>query len=244
MAGNLHYSKKFQVRIFSDSRGAFLDNEFRKLNDPRVFFKTRFLRGAGLARVWELVEEELLRKRADLIFVLAGVCDTTDCYYSSDGTRFFWPPSNTKARFLEIKTMMGDMLRNYLLLEPTPKLCFIPDPGVDLIRYNSLMHPVDSSALQTQSKLEECFRDLQEYTRKLNRLLGVKTPWTLNISHAHRSSNMVPVYDRMSDGIHFSRYQAAKLAATLRDFVRLEFIDEEPPRLYPIPVLGSTRYAA
>lgn len=241
MARNLQYNKKFQVRIFSDSRGAFLDNEFRKLNDPRVFFKTRFLRGSGLARVWELVEEELIRERVDLIFVLAGVCDTTDRCYSTDGFRFFWPPSDTEARFLEIKTMMGDMLRNYLLLDPTPKLCFIPDPGVDLIRYNSLMHPVDFRALQIQNEMEDYFKDLQEYTRRLNRLLGVKTPWTLNISHAHRSSSMVPVYDRMHDGIHFSRYQVTKLASTLRDFVRLEFIDEASPRLYPIPVLEGTR---
>lgn len=241
MARNLQYRKKFQVRIFSDSRGAFLDNEFKKLNDPQIFFKTRFLRGAGLARVWELVEEELLRGRVDLIFVLAGVCDTTDRSYSNDGFRFFWPPNDTEVRFLEIKTMMGDMLRNYLLLNSTSKLCFIPDPGVDLVRYNSLMHPVNPYVLQIQSEMEESFRDLQEYTRKLNRLLGVKTPWTLNISHAHRSTNMVPVYDRMFDGIHFSRYQVKKLAATLRDFVKLEFVDEEAPRLYPIPVLGSSR---
>lgn len=145
----------------------------------------------------------------------------TDKFYMN-GIRKFWPPDDMEQRFLDINRSMRDMAQNFKMMAPDCKLAFLPDPGLDLIRVNRILHPVPWRALVIQAELEDKIELLHLYTRALNSYLGSLTPWTLEITHSHRHHDMVPVYDRTYDGIHFSREQVVKLAGEIVRYAQNE----------------------
>lgn len=200
--------------IITDSRGSWLHKELRRHQQRSLKFNVIYRRGAGLRELWEIAEHAILTREVDLILMLGGVCDMTDKFYVN-GVRKFWPPDDMDKRFRNISRNLKDMAYNFKLMAPKCKLAFLPDPGLDLIRVNKIRHSVPWRALVVQSELEENLETLHLYTRVLNSYLGSLTPWTLEITHSHRRNNMIPVYDRTQDGIHFSREQVEKLAAEI-----------------------------
>lgn len=84
---------------------------------------------------------------------------------------------------------MRDIVNNFKIMpkKTSCKLAFLPEPGLELVRYNKIPHPVPWRILVEQSELEDDLELLQLYTRVLNSHIGSLTPWTLDISHAHRN---------------------------------------------------------
>lgn len=206
-----HLRERKYVLVITDSRGSWLHRELRPHQRPYLKFNVIYKRGAGLSKLWEIAERAIFTRKVDLILIMGGVCDMTDKFYVN-GVRKFWPPDDMEQRFREISATLKDMAHNFKLMAPKCKLAFLPDPGLDLIRVNKILHPVPWRALIIQSELEENLETLHLYTRVLNSYLGALTPWTLEITHSHRRGTMIPVYDRTYDGIHFSREQITKLA--------------------------------
>lgn len=209
-------------------------NELAAYNDDKIIFSVKYRKGAGLVELWELTEFELLQGQTDIIFILGSICDLTDKYGKGRANRVYWPPHNIKERFTRVKSMLSGMANNYCLLNPRPMLCFLPESGLDLIRYNRVFHPVPFQLLIMQEEFEDCLRDLQQYTVNLNRDMGCTTPWTLEVTNANRGGRMVPVYDRTYDGLHYSFQQIRKLAFTLWKYVQIELLGKKLNRYRPI----------
>lgn len=222
MSAYLH--KKF-VLIVMDSRGSWLNRELSKYQLPHLRFKVVYQKGAGLRKLWEIAEWYLLTQQIDYLILLGGVCDLTERYFYY-GRRQYWPPSDLDEIFGKIHGYMRDIVSNFRLIPTNPqcKLVFLPEPGVDLIKYNKVPHPVPWRLLVIQAELEDRLELLQLFTRALNSLAGSITPWSMDISHAHRNGRLVPVYDRMTDGLHFSGTQVSKLADVIANFARIELI--------------------
>lgn len=210
---NQEIRKKY-VLVITDSRGAWLHRQLRIHQRPYLKFNVIYKRGAGLCKLWEVAERAIFTRKVDLILIMGGVCDMTDKFYVN-GVRKFWPPDDIDQRFRDISRNLKDMAHNFKLMSPPCKLAFLPDPGLDLIKANKIPHPVPWRALVVQAELEDNLEMLHLYTRALNSYLGSLTPWTLEITHSHRHGNMIPVYDRTQDGIHFSREQVEKLASEI-----------------------------
>lgn len=219
--------KKF-VLVVMDSRGSWLHRELNRYQLPHLRFKVVYRKGAGLRKLWEITEWYLLTRQVDYVILLGGVCDITHLSYVY-GQRQFWPSNELDACFDELYGYMRDIVHNFKLIpyNPNCKLAFLPEPGLDLIKYNKIPHPVPWRLLVTQSELENRLELLQLYTRALNSLTGSITPWTLDISHAHRNGKLIPVFERMSDGLHFSGTQVKKLAEIIANFARTELICPE-----------------
>lgn len=213
------------VLIVTDSRGSWLHKELKKYQLPRLRFTVIYRRGAGLKVLWETIEDCILTHSWDYVLILGGVCDITDRYHVL-GRREFWPPHDMDSRFAEIYTTMRDIVSNFKIISKNTqcKMAFLPEPGLDLVKYNQVPHPVPWRILVIQAELESRMELLQLYTRVLNSHLGSLTPWTMDITHAHRNGRLVPVYDRMNDGVHFSGNQIRKLAEVLANFSRNELI--------------------
>lgn len=210
--------KKIQVKIVADSRGKFLKTELQRLNDSTIHFNTRYRKGAKLIDLWEIVEEELFKGQADLIIIYGGVCDITDITYDNFGRRFFWPPTNIRGRFTEIKSLMSGLAANYNLLNTSVKLCFMPEPGLNLAMVNRLPIPTTESEHKVQMDLENELTDLRSHTKHVNDTMSIITPWSLKITHLRRQNIWYPVYRRMHDGLHPTVHQAYKLAILLKEF--------------------------
>lgn len=222
----------FRVKLITDSRGAWLMRALSIYNDPEIFFSVKFRKGAGLIKLWEFVEHELLNGDWDIIFVLGSVCDLTD-RYGNRASRSFWPPHDMKERFAYVKSLLEGMANNYRLLNPKTLLCFLPECGMDLVRYNRVFHPVPIQVLIMQEEFENNLRDLQKFTQGINRNLGCVTPWTLEVTNVNRGGRMVPVYDRSYDGLHYSYGQIQKLAFVLWKYVQIEVLGKKLSRPRP-----------
>lgn len=196
-----------------------MKNELFRLNDHAVYFHTRYRKGAKLVNLWELAEPDLLSGQIDLILLIGGICNITDLYYDFHGIRSIWPPEDISSRFDEIKMLMSDMVNNYRLLNTDTKLCFVPESGIDLARVNSLCEPIPNEVQQIQTNLEIELDELRNFTKSLNDGMGVLTPWTLKVTHHRRTSKWIPVYSRLSDGLHPTVYQARRIAEILHKFV-------------------------
>lgn len=225
MNADFHTMTKKFVLIVTDSRGSWLHYELKKYQLPHLYFRVIYRKGAGLKYLWEIIEGCLLTHHWDYVFILGGVCDVTDRYLIN-GRREYWPPCNLDNRFEQIYTTMRDIATNFKLLNQSNacRMAFLPEPGVDLVKYNRVPHPVPWRILVIQSELEIRLELLQLYTRALNSHLGSLTPWTMDVTHAHRNGRLIPVYDRMNDGVHFSGAQIRKLTEILANFARIELI--------------------
>lgn len=209
-------------------------NELALYNDAEIKFSVKYRKGAGLIELWELVEFELLHGHTDFIFVIGSVCDLTDKYGNWRTGRSYWPPYNIKERFDSVKSKLKGMASNYCLLKPRPMLCFLPESGLDLIRYNKVFHPVPFQLLIMQEEFEDCLRDLQKFVLGINETMGCVTPWTLEVTWVNRGGRMVPVYDRTYDGLHYSHDQIKKLAFVIWKYVQIEVLGKKMNRNRPV----------
>lgn len=230
-----------KVLIITDSRGAWLTREVRNFTRDHHFddidFRIIYRKGAGLAKIWEIAEFALLTRKIDLLMLLGGICDITGPSRDSRGRRVFWPRGNLPDRIDYVTNIMEDIVSNFQLLQLPCQLCFIPVPGADLIRYNRLHHLIEWDYLIIQEELENFMVSLHAFTRRLNRSLGMPTPWTLDASHTRRNGRLVQVYSRFRDGLHPALSQVKKWAEILVNFARGLFINngaevesEEPNR--------------
>lgn len=220
------FREKFHVRVYADSRGAWLRRELRRLNADKYTFSVFYRRGAGLIDIWEAIEYDLLvgNLNIDFIFVYCGVCDLTVRYLNRFGRRTYWPQPDMNESFNRIKRTMSDMIDNLKLIKPGLRLCFLPESGVDLISYNRINHPVPWYLLIVQEEFENRLRDLQWVTRIINSRMGVITPWSLETTHCRRAGRLVPVYGRSFDGLHPTINQVRRMATILSVYVRNELV--------------------
>lgn len=221
-----NYRRKFHVRVYADSRGAWLGRELRRLNCDKYTFSVIYRRGACLIDIWEMIENDLIvgNLNIDFIFVYGGVCDLTVRYVNRFGRRTYWPQPNMSECFRRMKRMMSDMINNLGLIRPGLRLCFLPESGVDLITYNRIRHPVPWYLLIIQEEFEDRLRDLQWVTRIINSRMSVITPWSLETTHSRRSGRLVPVYGRSFDGLHPTIHQIRHMARILSVYVRNELV--------------------
>lgn len=210
---------KFIVRVYADSRGAWLAHELRKFTCTEIDYSVHYRKGATLREIWAMIEMDLFATRIDFVFVLAGVCDITDFTYTRTGRRYVLPPFDMDKRFCDIEKTMLDIENNFRLIGGKCKLSFIQEVGIDTIRYNRIRHPVPASALITQASLENNLRRLQLFTKSLNDKMNVPTLWSLIITHAKKEGVWIPVFDRTYDGLHFSRKQTIDLAKAISNYV-------------------------
>lgn len=170
--------------------------------------------------MWELAEKVLFTRKVDILFISGGICDITKPQYLPDGRRVFWPKYSLQDHFDTLIDIMNGIVNNFELLNLPCKLCFVPEPGADLVRYNRVSHPVPWDVLIIQEELEDRLESLLFTTRRLNDKLHMPTPWTMNITHARRNGQLLPIYDRLRDGLHPALWQIKKLATVLIEFTR------------------------
>lgn len=224
---------KLQVVIMADSRGAWLSRELRnylrlhRITD--VHYHVVYRKGAGLATLWELAEFVLLSRKVDILMILGGICDITSLSIDSRGRRSFWPSTELSEKMDYIIDIMNGIANNFKLLQLPCRLCFIPEPGADLIRYNRLVHPINWRFLVIQHQLEDYLVSLHAFTRRLNNSLGMPTPWTLDATHTRRNNQLVQVYSRLRDGLHPTLTQVKKWAEIIIRFVQDLSTEHEEP---------------
>lgn len=121
-----------------DSRGSWLHRKLSKYQLPHLRFKVVYRKGAGLMKLWEIAEWYLLTWQIDYLILLGGVCDLTERSLIY-GQRQFWPPIDMDRKFEEVYGYMRDIVHNFRLIPSNPqcKLAFLPEPGVDLIKYTT-----------------------------------------------------------------------------------------------------------
>lgn len=220
-------NRKYNVHIYADSRGAHLQQELSRFNDENIHFLVHLIRGAGLRRIWEEIEYDILLSNniLDLVYIIAGVCDITDCYYDHRGRRTVLPPYDMDLRFAEIehcmKHCMKGIANNFNLINPSGKLCFLQEAGIDIIRYNRIVDPIPSKYLVMQASLENNLRIFQKFTNNLNDSMKMPTPWSLEITNAYRHNKWIPIFDRLADGLHPSQSQIRDLSFVLNHHARM-----------------------
>lgn len=212
-------NRKIRAKIFADSRGTWLGYHLKNMFHPNIDFTVKYRKGANIVKIWEMVEYDLLQDSADVYIIFGGVCDLTRKSYDIFGRRVFWPHDDLKCIFEDLTDKMETMARNFRLITQRATLCFLPEPGLDMVRYNQVPHPVPWYILLLQEMMEKNLRILQSKTYVINASMGSKTPWSLEVTHAKRGGRFVPVYDRTYDGLHFSPYQVWKLACYIVKFV-------------------------
>lgn len=217
------FTNRRRILIVADSRGSWLHNELRPYQSRLWHFKVVYRNGAGLRKLWEIAEWHLLTTKVDYLVMLGGICDLTDLFYFQ-GQREAWPPSDIDGRFDHIYQILRDIASNFKLLNLPCKLTILPEPGLDLIRYNRIPHPVPWYPLVIQAEMEERLELLQAYTRLINSHIGSLTPWSLDVTHSYRNGKLRPIYDRLNDGLHFSRAQVIKLASIIVTFTQHELL--------------------
>lgn len=73
------FSRKLQVLIVADSRGAWLSRElgnslhYNQING--VNYHVMYKKDAGLATQWELAEYALFTRKVDILMILGGICE-------------------------------------------------------------------------------------------------------------------------------------------------------------------------
>lgn len=209
---------KLQVKVFADSRGTWLGHELNTFYHPKINFQVKYRKGASIVRIWEMVEVELIRNVTDLYVIFGGVCDLKRKSYDILGRRRFWPHNDLKLIFESLTEKMEGMAYNFRLVNHHSILCFLPEPGLDLLRYNQVMHPIPWYLMILQESLEKNLRILQAKSKVINASIGSLTPWTLEVTHAKRAGRLIPVFDRLHDGLHFSPLQVTRLARLLVKF--------------------------
>lgn len=189
--------RRIYAVYLTDSRGAWLSHQIRQeLRRQQIFnlsFTVIYRKGAGLARLWELAEKVLFTRKVDLLFIAGGICDITTPQYLPNGRRIFWPKHSLQDHFDSVNDVMRGIVNNFRLLNCPCKLCFVPEPGADLVRYNHVLHPVPWDVLIIQEELEDKLEALLISTRRLNDEMDMPTPWTMNITHARRNGQLLPI---------------------------------------------------
>lgn len=159
-----------------------------------------FIRGAGLRRIWEDIEYDILlsNEKLDIVIIYAGVCDITDYHFDRRGRHTVIPPFNMDHRFIDIESCMNDIASNFRMINPSGKLFFLQESGIDVIRYNRIPEPIPASYLIMQASLENNLRVLQKFTKKLNDRLMIPTPWSLEVTNAFRNNKWIPIYVQLT----------------------------------------------
>lgn len=168
-------------------------------------------------KLWNLAEKELTTTEAKLVFIYGGVCNLTDIFYNVQGQRMAWPPSNIIQRVNHICSIMEDIVERFKSLGTNKSLSFIPEAGLNLIKYNVIPEPVGRCYLEAQENLEKSLPDLQIKARYLNSIMNTPTAWTLDATHIKRGRHMIPVYSRLPDGLHPDEKIAKKIASAIAE---------------------------
>lgn len=171
-----------------------------------------------------MIEYDLLLsdEKIDFIMVYGGICDLTMKCRNRLGRIAYWPHPNMEGCVKQVKKTMMGMINNLKLIRPGMKLCFLPEAGADLIRYNRVRHPVPYELLIIQETFEQYLRDLQWVTRLINTRTGTTTPWSLDTTHRWNTRRLIPVYGRSIDGLHLAHNQVRRLADILAKYAREE----------------------
>lgn len=219
MAASNLYKRRTQALVIADSRGALLWREFRRIPNEDIYYRVITRKGASLRKLWEIAESEIFRGRPDIIFLYGGICDLTDRIYNWQGGREFWPPTDMITRINEVADLMSSIANNITLMNIRVKLCFLPEAGCDLLRYNRCHEPISRELIQLQENFEHGLKYLQRHAKKLNSDMGLPTPWSLDATHGRRYGKLVPVYERTHDGLHPTPEVARNLAEIISKYL-------------------------
>lgn len=211
--------RKFQVYIYTDSRGLWLRNALSNYRSEKIVYHVNARKGAGLQLVWTLAEYDLMTRDIDLIIIQAGICDLTDRSYNENGLREYWPPFDSDLRFNLVESTMWDIQNNFTLLDKDAKLVFMPEPGADLLIYNRHFHPARADRLIAQESFLNNIEKLQKATRQINLTLGSPTPRWLEATHDRRGLKWIPVYSRLYDGLHPTATVVDRYASIISEYV-------------------------
>lgn len=187
-------SRIFKAALVTDSTGKNMESLFNQNMEATVQFTVYYYSGAGLRSLWETIEHIILFHHVNIVYLLGGICDLTDRSYDDLGRRQFWPPTNIRGRFSFTRSILSDNTSNFTLMYIKTKFCIIPDPGCDLIRYNSVTNPVPRYLLEIQEKFDNGIYFLRELTKSLNESINMITQWTIDVTHGRRYGKSVPDY--------------------------------------------------
>lgn len=211
--------QRIQALVLADSRGSYLWRELRRTHNDDVYFRVISRKGASLRKLWEIAEAEIFQGRPDIIILYGGICDLTDRSYNWYGRREFWPPADLVARINEVANLMSSIANNLTLMNISVRLCFLPEAGCDLLSYNRCVDPIPRELMVLQENFEHGLKYLQKHARILNSQLGMPTPWTLDATHGRRYGKLVPVYNRLHDGLHPTLEVTRELANILSKYL-------------------------
>lgn len=102
----------------------------------------------------------------------------------------------------------------------------LPEFGGDLISYNNIDVP-SSWMINFQNGLGKNLPLVHSVTNDINRCMGVKTPWLLDVKYRSTKGGIrYPKYELLSDGVHFTEQTAKCLVVQLLKDVDKFFEDE------------------
>lgn len=201
----------FRVTLVCDSRGTNLQHLFNNGNQwNTVAYKVVVLKGRKLWDLWKVAREELLTERADRVYLLGGICNLTSPVFVH-GVRFFWPRKRMNNLAAELVQCEIDIYEDAVLHQLKGKVVLIPEMGADLIRYNQIDVPLEWMTTY-QKDLDANLPLIHATTKDLNKAMGVKTPWTLDVLYKTTKSGVrYPKYSVLQDGLHPSMNTAERI---------------------------------
>lgn len=152
MAVSNTHNRRIQALVLANSRGSYLWREFRRIPNDDTYFRVISRKGASLKKLWEIAESEIFKGRPDIIFLYGGICDLTDRFYNRYGCREFWPPADLVTRINEVADLRSSIATDITLMNIRVKLCFLPEAGCDLLKYNHCHEPISRFSDTTSGK--------------------------------------------------------------------------------------------
>lgn len=215
----------YRVALIFDSRGLLLQQFFDQLNQwPSVTYQVITMRGKKLWNLWLVAKDLLINNRADRVYILGGICNLTSPV-NMDGTRYYWPMKRVSNLAAELCQCQIDIYEDVMISNLKGKVILLPEYGGDLIRYNNIDVP-SAWMSNFQSDLDENLPLVHKVTKDINRCMGVKTPWSLDIVYRFtKGGNRYPKYELLSDGVHFTERIASRLVVQILKDVD-EFFEE------------------
>lgn len=232
----------FRITLVCDSRGTLLQHYFNLKNQwNTVSYKVVVLKGRTLWDLWKIACDELMLGKADKVYLLGGICNLTSPVMVQ-GIRFFWPRKSINNLAAELVQCQIDIYEEILLHQFKGKLVLIPEFGADLIKYNRIA--VQNAWMQTcQIDLDYNLPLIHNVTKDLNKAMGVKTPWTLDVLYkTARNGVRYPRYSLLADGLHPTPTVAERIAHQILKDVD-EFFEENLKVVFlyiPIPIYRLT----
>lgn len=160
-----------------------------------------------------------------------GICNLTSPVYVH-GARFFWPCKRINNLAAELVQCEIDIYEDVVQHQLKGKVVPIPEMGADLIWYNQIDLPWDWM-LTHQKDLDTNLPLIHATTKDLNKAMGVKTPWTLDVLYKTAKNGVrYPGYSVLQDGLHPSSLRPQRSVSPVKYLKTWMNFLRNPYRLY------------